>query len=162
MRTIIGRSGSYDLCLSTGKGNIIPNRTWTRFGDAQCRRDTARFQQMLPRAQLRSARGNHNCMGLAFAARRTAIDIDHLPTILQEDGYRPLGDAEVPREGDLVAYRNEDGYSHVGLVWTPGEHDEMLVLSKWGALAEFLHPLREVPPAYGSEVEFWTDREEVQ
>ncbi len=100
-------------------------------------------------------------MGLAFAARRTAIDIGHLPAILQDDGYRRLADEEPPREGDVVAYRYEDAYSHVGVVWTSGQRDDVLVLSKWGSLAEFMHPIDEVPSDYGTEVEFWTDREEV-
>jgi len=108
----------------------------------------------------------YNCAGMVFAARRTAIDAKHIPMILADDEHRRLAEAEEPRIGDIVLYRNEkDEPTHVGIFVEARkiakEHEprtERWVLSQWGYIGEFSHRIDEIPLEYGKKFEFWTNR----
>jgi hypothetical protein len=103
-------------------------------------------------------------MGLVFGSRRTCIDCDCAEWILKEDGFRLVSEREVPKIGDIVIYRRGDqAVSHLGwLVGIDGIGDMRIVrvLSKWGFVGEYFHPIDHVPSVYGVPSEYWTDRHE--
>jgi hypothetical protein len=103
-------------------------------------------------------------MGLMFADRRTAIDVDAWEEIIREgDGYRPLLVDETPREGDVAIYRLNGAVAHVALVLSARAElatasMSIVLLSQWGFDGEYIHPPTEVPELYGAVAEYWTDR----
>jgi hypothetical protein len=115
-----------------------------------------------PEIKCRSLSSMYNCAGMIFAFRRTRIEDNQFEMILRDDGYRV-----VPREkvyvGDVVVYKKSGIPQHVGLVHSkeakldPPEL-KIWVHSQWGIDGEYIHPLLDVPPGYGQEVEFWSDR----
>jgi hypothetical protein len=107
-------------------------------------------------------------MGMVFAARRTWIDPDQLPLILNEDGYRKLPGLDEAEVGDVVVYRHpgEGHVTHVGMVIevkidVARAARALTVLSKWGQHGEYVHALSDVPVPLGVPVEVWTDRRPV-
>jgi hypothetical protein len=63
--------------------------------------------------------------------------------------------------GDVVVYKVNHEPSHVGLIVTVnqlGTMRDIMVISKWGKLAEFLHHAENVPEFLGKPIEFYTDR----
>jgi hypothetical protein len=117
-----------------------------------------------PGITTRSLDSTYNCMGMIFAARRTAIDIDSLEKIIQDDGYTPLASADHLHAGDIVVYAADGEFTHValvvreGLVAGIGADPNHLLLSQWGYDGEYLHSLRQVPFLYGAPARFFTDR----
>jgi hypothetical protein len=113
--------------------------------------------------EVRSERPFYNCVGLPFSARRTAIDPDVLPDLLQHDGFRQIPINEL-RTGDLILYTRSTGYSHVAVVLDV--HRELGlnvrhidVASKWGNAPEYFHKAGDVPlDLCGEPTEFWTGR----
>jgi hypothetical protein len=118
-----------------------------------------------PSAKCRSLTAYYNCVGMAFASRRTLVDITKLSLFLRDDGYRLIRENEV-YEGDIVEYRRNGISQHVGVVYLlkdvsllhDGSSIEIWVLSQWGEDGEYLHKAREVHPIYGTELFFWSER----
>jgi len=102
----------------------------------------------------------YNCHGLTFASRRTAItESDAIQSILDDDGYKVVGDGEVS-VGDIVVYSEYGDFSHSGIVTrvdSIGSVKIVWVLSKWGRAHEVVHKLRECPYASHADVQirFW-------
>lgn len=121
--------------------------------------------QISPSARCRSLTAFYNCVGMALASRRTSVDIDNLAAILSDDGYIAIPEREVV-EGDLVEYRRGGVAQHIGIVYELRDTSllqdkskvELWVLSQWGEDGEYLHKVREVPPMYGTELMFWSER----
>ena len=117
-----------------------------------------------PNAKVRSLSAEYNCVGMVFGARRTVIEPEHVPMILDEDGYRRIhGDGDL-KLGDVVVYKDDnDEIGHVGIVicikaiCDPPKRD-ITVLSQWGLHGEYFHDIDDVEPDYGGRKEFWTDR----
>ena len=152
-------------CLwQLSKGEPYPNEQ--REQDAVASMD-ARKDIMLanrPSVRVRSLSSVYNCMGMVFANRRTWVDPEHLPMILEDDGYRLVANEQELQPGDVVVYRDADGeVSHVGIVTevrtNPREASlEVFVMSQWGESGEYFHRANEVHPALGNPSEYWTDR----
>jgi hypothetical protein len=116
---------------------------------------------LLPDAIPRSLDSTYNCMGLVFGSRRTAIDIDELVPILEDDGYREIGDLRSLEFGDVVAYGDDGSLSHVGLIWKPISREPIAdywVISQLGYFGEYFHHIRNVPVEYGRPLKYFTDR----
>jgi hypothetical protein len=150
--------------LSTRKGNYIRNER-LREASPEILRSMLEMDRGFTSARLRSATQTYNCMGMVFAARRTAIASDLLDWILEEDGYSLVNNDHEVEIGDLVVYRNGGHPEHVGVV--VGIEQDILrgsiefdIMSKWGKHPEYIHPLVEVPARFGTETEFWTDRKD--
>ncbi len=117
-----------------------------------------------PNAELRSTTATYNCMGLVFASRRTWIETDELPTILNDDNCRRLKENEDVFPGDVVAYTRASGdITHVGIVLRVEPDIEkatrrITVLSKWGQHGEYVHASEDVPTLLGSPTQLWTER----
>lgn len=85
--------------------------------------------------------------------------VESLESILRDDGYRRLRDSENVVPGDLVLYRKDEIFEHVGVVFEirrVGQLEVPYVMSKWGPGPEYLHPVARSP--YGQDYEFCTER----
>lgn len=170
MEYIIGEGSERDprsLPLSTKEGSYIPNVR--RLEDPPEMRHGAiqMFTTQHGNARLRSSSSTYNCVGHVFAARRTWVESDHLPMILEKDGYSRVDDPQKLWVGDVVVYENAAGeITHVGQVVEiqksvhDGSHS-VVILSKWGVYGEYLHELSDVPLLLGTPKTFWTERREV-
>jgi hypothetical protein len=167
MVEIVGLGGASDpnaLALATRKGTPIPNSRPMPKLPAMMRAAVELHRASLPAIRLRSASSEYNCMGQAFASRRTAIDIDEILWVLAEDGFVRISQDKA-QPGDLVLYRDDRGAPvHVGVLWKQ-EPDlvnatwRAQVLSQWGSDGEYFHELNEVPPMLGHATDFWSDRQ---
>jgi hypothetical protein len=91
-----------------------------------------------------------NCHGWVFAAGRYAISGQNVDTILKDNQYERV---EQPGAGDLIVYRDGAGkVLHSGVVRL-AEGDLMLVESKWGSGARYLH--KPSDQAYSLHYEFY-------
>lgn len=155
-----------EIALSTLKRRAIANgqrREWPPFrllaGAEMLKRD-------FPAATLRSLTAVYNCWGLAFASRRTWVDLDQVRTILDDDGYAKVDKERDVRPGDVAVYlRPDDEYEHVAIVLHVEPDVErasfrFLVISKWGVNGEYIHDLRHIPMTGGvaTRIEFFSER----
>jgi hypothetical protein len=80
-----------------------------------------------------------NCFGWVFTGGRYFLPDGDVPTIIKDNGYRPVSD---PRPGDLALYA--DGFDdpmHAGVVVGTTREGVALVESKWGYVgARYIHP----------------------
>ena len=150
------------ISLATRKNNNIRNGQPNPLRIEDMVAGAKHVMSSYPNAVLRCYGSTYNCMGMAFAARRTCVDTSSLKTIMTDDGYRPIPEAELC-VGDVVAYSiTQNGpVMHVGIVSyigvVTGNGDHIRVLSKWGTSGpECFHPMRHVP--YGFCLRFFTDR----
>jgi hypothetical protein len=156
--------GPYTIPLATRQGTHIPNQQAPPRAPESLKEAFRIWKEKLPNGILRSAGGPHNCMGLAFASRRTQIECEDLDLILREDDYKQVKDRVRVQVGDVVIYRRDGKVTHVGII-VRCEVDfgraepKLTVLSKWGQDCEFIHAINEVPFLYGQPAEFWTDCE---
>lgn len=171
MVPIIGGEGNErdhrSLHMSTLDGAFLPNVRHPEDPPETRRKGIEDLRTDHPHVQLRSCSGVYNCVGHIFAARRTWVDNDHLPKILSRDGYSLVLDKTKLWKGDIVIYENAQGeLSHVGQVMEIKNNvadgtREIVVLSKWGALGEYLHEVSDVPLILGKPKNFWSERREV-
>jgi hypothetical protein len=153
--------------LATKEGTYIPNERRRERPPDSLRAVVDLWVRERPRAQLRSITATYNCVGLVFASRRTWVDTDHVPMILEEDGYYKVPALDQLKAGDVVIYRDENGtITHIGSVLSiepvvSNATWKITVLSQWGADGEYVHPPEYVPRHLGRPTEYWTERKEV-
>jgi hypothetical protein len=159
-----GESDRESIKLATSKNTLIPN--WRR-GE----RTPAALQEAMkialeghPDRRLRSLTSVYNCIGMAFASRRTCIEPEHVPLILREDEYEEIALEADVWPGDLVIYHDAYGdVSHVAIA-VSNEPDltngssNIRVLSQWGSDGEYLHDYRDVPLSLGRPARFYSER----
>ena len=152
------------LPLATRKGQHIPNERRLQRPPASmiAARDIVLTHH--PSARVRSLSSMYNCMGMAFASRRTYIESEHLELILDGDNYQRVPHESELAVGDIVIYRDQNGEPvHVAMVsdvrtnlrdatW------EVFVISQWGGDGEYFHRVDDVHPRLGEPTEYWTDR----
>lgn len=107
---------------------------------------------------LRSMRSDYNCVGLVFASRRAALEIDDVQRILADDGYRRI-QLEDGQRGDLVLYKDAGGPAHIGILWDSDPSlNSRTVLSQWGLDGEYFHGIFDIRDDWRHEVSIWTER----
>jgi hypothetical protein len=107
-----------------------------------------RFNERL--VQVAPPDGRSDCHGWIFTGGAFGIVGEALRIILLDNGYAPV---HPPRPGDLVVYRDADGVvAHSGIVRLV-ENDLILVESKWGPQACYLHRVLDQP--YAASYEFY-------
>lgn len=149
--------------LATKEGKDIPNERRLERAPAQRQAAVEIMTKAHPNAKFRSISATYNCVGMVFACRRTCVDPAFVLRILYEDGYRKLKQMNELQVGDVVVYKDGNGEpQHVGTVLRvePSVADaswRVEVVSKWGADAEYLHEVSDVPVIYGIP-EYWTER----
>jgi hypothetical protein len=166
MEYLINPGGGDDrksIDLATSKGTRI--RNWQRREQpTDALRDAVRFATEGHEGRvLRSLTSRYNCIGMAFANRRTCIEPTEVPMILKEDEYVEVPKAADVMPGDLVLYEDGDGISHVAVVVSnePRLQDgdsTIRVISQWGSDGEYMHEYRDVPLLLGRPVRFYSER----
>lgn len=169
MEILINPGGADDkkrIELATSKGNHI--RNWQRREQPEeALRDAAKFAtEGYQGRKLRSLTARYNCIGMAFANRRTCIEPDEVPMILKDDDYAEVARPADVMEGDLVIYEDGDGISHVAVVVSNeprlADGDSTIrVISQWGSDGEYLHEYRDVPLLLGRPVRFYSERRKI-
>jgi len=166
MAVIIGLGNETDntaLALATSKGARIPNSRRGELAPEQMREAVRIVMQNHAKCILRSMSSVYNCFGMAFAGRRTCIEPEHVPMILQEGGYVEVAQPAAVMTGDIVIYEYDGEISHVAVVIsnTPdltNGRSNMLVMSQWGSHGEYLHDYRDVHLSFGRPVRFYSER----
>jgi hypothetical protein len=171
MEYIIGEGSDRDpkaLRLSALDGSHIPNVRRPEDPPEVRRSAIEMFKSDHPDAKLRSSSSVYNCVGHVFAGRRTHVSSDHLPMILEKDGYYKVSDLQRLWVGDIVVYENAEGEAtHVGQVVeiqssVQDGGRKVMILSKWGTYGEYLHEISDVPSMLGAPKTYWSERREVQ
>ncbi|MBV6493793.1 MAG: hypothetical protein LDLANPLL_01816 [Turneriella sp.] len=149
MPTQIGSKPDSDIILHTRLRTCIQNlQVWSPLVDPNISK--AMFESEFPRAVLRTEPTEvYNCHGMVFAARRTKIiENADVQTILNEDSYHEIPFMEV-LEGDIIVYFAGDGDAeHSGVICRIQDLQGVrmiFVVSKWGALGEYIHKHNECP-----------------
>ena len=104
---------------------------------------------------------------MVFGARRTIIDAEHVPAILDADGYREISQQEA-QVGDILVYSHDTGdVAHVALIVNVKANIEKAVfeieaLSQFGRDGEFFHAANDIPVslelAGKISLAIWTER----
>ena len=150
--------------LGTKKGREIPNEQAMQRSPVQMEAARDIIVTHHSSANVRSLSSVYNCMGMAFASRRSGVEPEYLEWILGDDGYRRVSDEGELVPGDLVVYRDDQGdVSHVGVITEIRTNvregvREVFVLSQWGRDGEYFHEVDDVSPLLGKPSEYWTDR----
>lgn len=167
MTLIIGEGTQTDpnhLSLATKKRTPIKNTQRKERLPEQLEAARAFAERLCPGIKVRSLSATYNCVGLAFASRRTWVETDDIPMILLDDGYVQITERPELARGDVAIYRDKQGtISHIALVWSTTlclRTGEITVecLSQWGADGEYFHSENNVPELLGKCCEFWSDR----
>ncbi len=148
--------------IRTRAGTEIPCASYLPFQLAKIQINAQELLNWRPRARLRSVDiYPYNCVRMIFAARRAWIEIDYIYDLLKGDDFRQIGEDEVT-VGDLVLYIDPNNEpAHIGLIITVDSFamtKNILVISKWGKDAEFIHFIGDVPDQMGKPMKFYTDR----
>ncbi len=169
MTFVVNPGGPNDresIRLATSKNRWIPNERRRERAPEALQEALRIATEGYPGRKLRSLTATYNCIGMAFANRRTCIEPEHVSMILHDDGYALVGSKAALMPGDVVVYESEDSpgeISHVAVVVSndPNLRDgssAIRVLSQWGSDGEYLHDYRDVPPWLGKPVRFYTER----
>lgn len=167
MNHIIGRGSPRDpraIPLGTRAGNWIPNERAPERSPWELQESMRIWAGERPDAIFRSISATYNCIGMAFASRRTWVEPENVDLILREDGYQLLGGPHEVVPGDIVLYKNGDGeISHVGVVIErrPKVENgswEIWIVSKWGRDGEYIHKIGDAPEILGQPSEYWSER----
>ncbi len=96
----------------------------------------------------------YNCWGFTFMPRRYWLGRDDVDNLLR-DNCDPVPDGTLKR-GDIIRYRDNNITTHTGRVWeTDGTGHAIMIRSKWGSNAEFIHAPLDVPGIYGTELAYF-------
>lgn len=143
------------LLLSTRRGNKIKNWTILEHGPDRLDAAARQVKSKHPRAEHLAGTAAYNCAGLAFGSRRAWIDPGQVLWILDEDGFKLVGDPQRWSTGDIVVYKNGGKHvTHVAVVHTAtvsnltGE-PVVRVISQWGRDGEYCHDWDDVNPRLG-------------
>ena len=149
--------------LATSSGRSIPNARRPERSPEALAAGRRLVLDNHPSAQLRSLSASYNCIGMAFANRRTCVEPIHVQMILDDDGYHEIRPQDV-LPGDIVIYRDNAGeISHVAVV-VSHEPDvsnarwKTMVLSQWGADGEYLHDYGDVHEMLGRPDKFYSEK----
>jgi hypothetical protein len=136
----------------TDRGNTIPllaPDTAQHYGDVPISvQFSGRFNERL--IELAPPDDQANCHGWVFTGGSFGVRGKDVDSILSDNSYQQV---QQPRAGDLIVYRESGGrVVHSGIVRL-AEPDLVLVESKWGGNARYLHRLFD--QAYGDRCEFY-------
>ena len=163
---ILGEGGEADarsIPLATKSGKRLDNQRRQEHHPDRLRAAAQMWTSRFPGIRTRSLTATYNCVGMAFANRRTWVEPELLDRILDEDGYAQVAPTQDPESGDIIVYRKSpsDAVAHVGVVSRVeylGSTRVVHVVSQWGADGEYFHREDQVPGVYGSHMLYFTDR----
>ena len=124
----------------TDKGNRLPLYKWSVAAPDFRRFATASEQQYIrdfPSIRREPSSEQTNCHGWVFTQGRHLLFGTEVEQILHDNGYRV---AEWPEADDIIIYRNAHGtIVHSGIVRSVFTDGTVMIESKWGISARFLH-----------------------
>jgi len=159
-----GPSDRESIALATSKNRRIPNWRRREMAPAVLKEALKIVTEGHEGRRLRSLTATCNCIGMAFANRRTCIEPEHVPMILKDDEYSIVEAASAVMPGDLVVYETAPGdISHVAIVVSnvPDLRDgssRIVVISQWGSHGEYVHDYEDVHEWLGQPMRFYTER----
>jgi hypothetical protein len=161
-----GPEDNRSIALATSKGRRIPNWQRAEHAPEQLKEAVRIATENHPGRQLRSLTATYNCIGMAFANRRSCVEPEQMPLILRDDEYSEVTRSADVFPGDVVVYENDGEVSHVAVVVSndPRVSDGtsiIRVISQWGADGEYLHEYHDVPVLLGKPVRFYSERRKV-
>lgn len=162
----LGPTFHRQLALDTRKGRPIPNLQRLEMNPSQARSVVRTIKKQCPNAIMRSITQVYNCLGMAFASRRTCIEVDSIALILNDDDYKMVKHRKDVQQGDLVTYwdARTGEFKHVGVILGEKpliEGNKKTVtwaISQFGASGEWIHPIKEVPEGCNGTIRVYTDR----
>lgn len=167
MDLIIGLGGEQDrarIPLATARGTPIPNARRKERPPESMKAALEIVTKNHETTRVRSLTSVYNCIGMAFACRRTCIEPEHVPTILKDDGYEEVARIAELVPGDLVVYETAPGeVSHIAVVVSNEPNltngtSRLRVLSQWGSHGEYFHDHDDVADLLGKPVKFYSER----
>jgi len=149
-----GRLPSEEHVLITNKGNCLPLYKWSAEAREFMRFATRSEQQYMrdfPSIRRESASDQTNCHGWVFTQGRHLVFGTEVEQILCDNGYYVV---EQPTTNDVIIYRNSRGMIvHSGIVQAVLADGTVMIESKWGISARYLH-LPAVQP-YGDTYHYY-------
>lgn len=92
-----------------------------------------------------------NCHGWVFTGGQHVVSGDMVPIILEDNGYEAVAE---PRAGDLIVYfDDQDFVTHTGIVRGTLDDGVVIIESKFGVGARFLHMPEDQP--YSARYEYY-------
>lgn len=147
-----------DFMVVTDKGSRLPVFGWNvsdeefrTFSTMTEKNYSEKYQLIRREVSLEES----NCHGWVFTEGKYLLFGEQVEQILRENGYRVV---EKPVVGDIIVYRNISGaVLHSGLVRSVFDDGAVLIESKWGIGARYLHQPLDQP--YGDLFRYYhTDR----
>jgi hypothetical protein len=138
----------------TDKGNRLPLYAWSAAAPEFGRFATASEQQYMrdfPSIRREPASDQTNCHGWVFTQGRHLLFGTEVEQILRDNGYWV---ADRPNANDVIIYRNRHGVIvHSGIVRAVFADGTVMIESKWGISARFLHLPTDQP--YGDKYQYY-------
>lgn len=138
----------------TEKGNRLPLYTWSAAAPEYRRFATASEQHYMrdfPSIRREAASDQTNCHGWVFTQGRHLLFGTEVEQILRDNGYWVV---ERPHANDVIIYRNRHGtIMHSGIVRAVFADGTVMIESKWGISARFLHLPTDQP--YGDKYQYY-------
>jgi len=145
---------NHDFMVVTEKGTRIPLYAWSASATEFRRYAVASEQQHardFPAIRLERSSDQTNCHGWVFTQGRHLLFGDGVEQILQDNEYTI---AEQPHVNDVIIYRDSSGtILHSGIVRTVLDDGTVLIESKWGISARYLHLPQNQP--YGDNFQYY-------
>ena len=136
-----------DFVAVTARGEELPLLRWHVDHDAfeyYASLESQRFSSLMSLVIQRTPPDERaNCHGWVFTGGQYLLSGRNVPAILQGNGYTIT---DSPRPGDLVIYHDDNGLiTHTGLVRGVLDEGTVMVESKWGIGARYLHRPEDQP-----------------
>lgn len=143
-----------DFMIVTDKGNRLPLFGWN-VSDEDFHSFSAvtekNFQSNFQSIRRETSNEESNCHGWVFAEGKYLLFGEQVEEILRENGYQVVAK---PAVGDVIVYRSHSGaILHSGLVQSVFGNGEVLIESKWGISARYLHLPKDQP--YGELFQYY-------
>lgn len=173
MPEIIGLGGDRDrssIDLQTAKRRRIPNVQLSQRTPEEMMAARQIATGGSTRREMRSLSATYNCVGMVFGNRRTAIEPEHVPMILRDDGYVEVDREENVTIGDVIVYEDEATGEVLHVGWVVANHlaieggsvRKIRILSQFGRDGEYFHDHTDVPSMYGRKFRFYSESRRVE
>ncbi|MFM2093431.1 MAG: hypothetical protein RIS70_555 [Planctomycetota bacterium] len=143
-----------DFMVVTDKGNRLPLFGWNVSDEDFHSFSTVtekNFQSNFQSIRRETSDEESNCHGWVFTEGKYLLFGEQVEEILRENGYQVVAK---PAVGDVIIYRSHTGaILHSGLVQSVFGNGEVLIESKWGISARYLHLPKDQP--YGELFQYY-------
>ena len=143
-----------DFMMVTDKGHRLPLFGWNVTDEDFASFSTVtekNFQANFQSIRRETSNEESNCHGWVFTEGKYLLFGEQVEEILRDNGYQVVA---TPVVGDIIVYRSHSGsILHSGLVQSVFGNGEVLIESKWGISARYLHLPKDQP--YGELFQYY-------